>query len=279
MKERIEALVARARGDDRALDEGRVFIGRKRARRGDLVERAEEVVIHPRGAERSADVTILLRDRGIVAVDKPAGISTIPDQRDAEGSLLHRVARAVGVEPGALHPTSRLDRGVSGVVLFAENARARERLKAAREAGAYHRRYIALCAKPPEADRGAWEAPIGKARDPKKRAAFGPDAAAAKTRYAVVSRGERISVLSVEPETGRTHQIRVHASHAGCPLLGDRDYGGARTAVLPSGKVLSLDRVGLHCAEVRVLGLAMVAPVPEELVLWWLQLEPAPAMG
>ena len=269
-REPIEAVVKRI-GDARAIDEGRVFIGRARAKSGDFALPGDEVIVHP-PLDVSAELTILHRGDGIVAVSKPAGISTIPDQRDAAGSLLHRVAREIGQDPDALHPTSRLDRGVSGVVIFAVSAGARERLRKERARGDYHRRYIALAAKAPSPETGVWDAPIGRAQDPKKRMAFGADAVAATTRYKTVAEAPLAALLSIEPITGRTHQIRVHAAHAGSALLGDGDYGGARTLVLPSGKVLALERVGLHCAEVRVLGLELRAPVPNLLGDWWIQL-------
>jgi 23S rRNA-/tRNA-specific pseudouridylate synthase len=97
----------------------------------------------------------------------------------------------------------------------------------------------------------------------------GREATDAITRYAVTAEAPFAAVLSIEPVTGRTHQIRVHASHAGVPLLGDSDYGGASTLVLPTGKVLAFGRIGLHCAEVRVLGFTVRSAVPEELAVWW----------
>ncbi len=311
----IDDIVARLGGDARALDDGRVFVGRKRAHRGMAVSVGDEVHVHARDAapSRQATVTILHRDAGILAVDKPAGISTIPDERDAEGSLLHRAARAAGVDPRTLHPTSRLDRGVSGVVIFAENAAARARLREARSAGWYIRRYVAIASSEPlrgvgsqaslnapAVDNGLWNARIGRARDPKKREVNGRDATDAFTRYRVVGvaadrdgglrppnpreASPRIAalrsaildplshpvLLAVEPVTGRTHQIRLHASHAGAPLLGDRDYGGPRTLVLASGKVLTFGRIALHCAWVKVPGsLDVRAPVPDELRGFW----------
>ena len=208
----------------------------------------------------------------MVAVVKPAGMSTIPDQHSEEGTLLHRTARDLGVDPPeSLHATSRLDRAVSGVVVFARGARsARGACKRREPKGTYDRRYVALTAsKAPSPSAGEWSAPIGRAKDPKKRAAHGRDAVPALTRYHVVATASLACLLSLEPVTGRTHQIRVHASHAGSPLLGDRDYGGPRRLVLPSGKVLALDRIALHCAEVRVLGLDLRAPIPDELRAWW----------
>jgi 23S rRNA pseudouridine1911/1915/1917 synthase len=264
----VDAIVGRSGDDARAIDEGRVFVGPRRAKRGDPVRVGDEVIIHPED-RTEVEIHVLHHGEGLLAVDKPAGISTIPDQHGAEGSLLFRAARRAAVAPETLHATSRLDRGVSGVVVFVESARARERVQAARASGAYDRRYVALTAKAPSPRKGAWDEPIGRARDPKKRMVRGRDATNAVTRYEVAGETPLASMLRVEPVTGRTHQIRVHASHAGVPLLGDRDYGGARTIVLPTGKVLAFERIALHCAEVRLLGLALRSSLPEALRAWW----------
>ncbi|HEY1957741.1 MAG TPA: RluA family pseudouridine synthase [Polyangiaceae bacterium] len=278
----VDAIVAKLGDDEAALDEGRVFIQRstdpseagrrvrwRRAKRGDAVGEGDEVRLVTR-RDVSASVAILHHGGGIVAVDKPAGIPTIPDEHDAEGSLLVRTARAIGIAPGALHPTSRLDRAVSGVVLFAEDARARERLHNARISGRYFRQYVAIAARGPEPAEGTWREPIGRARDPKKRMVRGKDATDAETRYRILGTSRGGALLAIEPVTGRTHQIRVHASDAGAPLLGDRDYGGPRTVVLPSGKVVALGRIALHCAHVKIDDLLDVrAPIPDALRGWW----------
>ena len=105
-----------------------------------------------------------------------------------------------------------------------------------------------------QGDQGiqVWDAPIGAGKDPRHRAAFGPDAKASQTRWTVIARAGCFAMLAVEPQTGRTHQIRVHASHAGAPLLGDRDYGGATRVTLPDGRVVALARIALHAARVTV---------------------------
>jgi 23S rRNA pseudouridine955/2504/2580 synthase/23S rRNA pseudouridine1911/1915/1917 synthase len=126
-------------------------------------------------------------------------------------------------------------------------------------------------------DAGVWDAAIGRGEDPRHRAACGPDARAAETRWRVAARVDRALLLSVAPETGRTHQIRVHASHAGAPLLGDRDYGGAARLTLASGRVVALSRIALHAARVTVPGSSgeeqcAEAPVPPELTRMWVEL-------
>jgi len=239
-----------------ALDEGRVFIGKRRAKRGDVVREGDEVRVNER-RDVEATVTFLHRDARLVAVDKPAGIATVPDTRDAHNSLVHRVARELRVSPESLHVTSRLDRGVSGVVIFALSATARDDLQNARNSGRYFRRYAAIAARAPEPREGEWTAPVaGKP---------------SRSKYRVVAVAPRGALLAVDPVTGRTHQIRIHASGARSPLLGDREHGGSRTLVLPSGKVLALERIALHCARVAVEGIIDVrAPVPEELRAWWI---------
>jgi 23S rRNA-/tRNA-specific pseudouridylate synthase len=247
---RIETLV-----DPAALDEGRVFIGKKRAKRGDLVRDESEIRI---GARRdiAAPVVFLHRAKDLVAVDKPAGIATVPDTRDAHNSLVHRVARELGIRVESIHVTSRLDRGVSGVVVFALTDAARDSLQNARTASLYFRRYVAIASRAPTPAEGEWAAPV--------------DGKPSRSRYRVVATSVRGALLHVEPVTGRTHQIRIHASAAKAPLLGDTKYGGSRTLVLPTGKVLPLERIALHCAHVRVEGLVDVhAPIPITLREWW----------
>jgi len=258
----VGAIVARAGGDAAAVREGRVFVGRFRASdEATPVEIGDEVTFSEgQGAAQGVEpaLRVLLDEEGLVAVDKPAGMPTIPDRSGAAHSLLAALAKSLGCGLSDLHPTSRLDRDVSGVVIFARTEEAARRLLAAREAGRYVRRYVALAgrgAQPPIVkglERGMWDAPIGRAKDPRHRAAFGRDAIEARTRFAVVARAAERSLFALEPATGRTHQLRVHAAYAGTPLLGDRTYGGDTRVTLPSGRVLRLDRIALHAGRILV---------------------------
>ena len=265
----IEAIVARAGGDTLAIAEGRVFIGRVRAKGGEVVAPGVEVTLHE-AREALAGVRILYREEDFVAVDKPAGIPTIADHGGQAHALVALVAKTLDVPETTVHPSSRLDRGVSGVVLLALTPRGRERLAAARAQGKYARRYVALAAGVPTPEGGRWTQAIGRAKDPRKRAIDGRDATDAETRYRVVARTERAALLALDPITGRTHQLRVHASHAGAPLLGDRDYGGPTRWTLTSGKSVAFDRIALHCARVTLEGVEPISSeVPEALRGWW----------
>jgi 23S rRNA pseudouridine1911/1915/1917 synthase len=260
--------VVQAMGEDSgALDEGRVFVGRGRAKRGQEVSGGDAVSVHARSSGPSA-VPILYNARGIVAANKPVGLPTIPDH--AGSSLVSLVAREIGIAEASVHPTSRLDRDVSGVVVFATTDRAREHLASAREAGKYQRLYVALTHTVTLAPEGSWDAPIGRGQEPRLRAAFGKDAVVASTRYRVAAVAPRGSLLTVTPITGRTHQIRVHASHAGAPLVGDRAYGGLVRLVSGTGAVVEVSRIGLHCARVTIPKVGVLeAPIPDDLMAVW----------
>jgi 23S rRNA-/tRNA-specific pseudouridylate synthase len=251
----VAEVLVRAGADPRAVDDGRVFVGRRRVRRGDESVRAGDVVEVAPPQQAPLAVRVILHEDDVVAVDKPAGIPTIADHAGAAHSLVAVAARAIGVDAGRLHPTSRLDRGVSGVVVFALTKAAADRLARARTEGAYERRYVAIAARAPAPASGTWDTPIGRARDPRLREVRGRDAVAAATRYRVcaLARGGA-AMLAVAPMTGRTHQIRVHSSHAGAPLVGDRDYGGPARLTLPTGRVLEPRRVALHAARVVIPG-------------------------
>ena len=210
----------------------------------------------------------------MVAAYKPADLATVADHHGRAGALEQRVAELAGVAPESLFATSRLDVGVSGVVLFATTEEARSRLSRARKERRYRRHYVAIAARAPVPAGGVWTAPIGRDRDPRKRRAFGKDATEASTAYVVRHTTAHAALLAVEPETGRTHQIRVHASHAGCPLYGDRAYDGPVRTISDRGAVIAVRRIALHAAWVEVPGgsaepLRIEAEVPDDLAAIW----------
>jgi 23S rRNA pseudouridine1911/1915/1917 synthase len=280
----VREVLSRAGADDDAVSDGRVFVGPRRVRRAGEKVNAGDVVNVAVPRAHDEPMAPLLYDAGdFVAADKPAGIPTIPDHAGSAHALLAAVARVLGVDPARLHATSRLDRDVSGVVVFARTKGAAERLARARTEGIYDRRYVALVAKAPEIPQGTWDARIGRARDPRLRMVGGRDPVDARTRYAVVSiapRGQ--AMLAIAPVTGRTHQIRVHSAHAGAPLIGDGAYGGPLRVTLPTGRVLEPGRIALHAARVVVPGeggspVRVTSPIPTELQSLWSALGGDPA--
>lgn len=223
-------------------------------------------------------LSVLYRDDDLFVVDKPAGIATTsPDGRRC------LVEHAVRMNPGAkvVHPTSRLDIGVTGVVVFARTDRAVSGILAARARKRYLRRYLAIASGAFEASEGRWEWPI--AIDPKDkthRVALeagekGERLQEAASRFEVVATDARATRVWLFPETGRTHQLRVHAARAGHPLVGDVDYGGPKRVVLANGSVITAKRPMLHCESVELAHPAtgepmrFAAPVPEDIETVW----------
>jgi 23S rRNA pseudouridine1911/1915/1917 synthase len=279
-------VLARAGADEQALRQGRVFIGRKRAKADNepvAVGEVVEIAAPAAESEFEPSLAVLARQGDLVAVAKPAGMPTIADHRGAAHALVPRAAAQLGLDVSRVHPTSRLDRDVSGVVILALSPAAAARLVDARAQGHYERRYVAIASHAPVPRQGAWDAAIGRASNPRLRRVRGHDSTDALTCYAVsgtAPRGE--ALLAVAPITGRTHQIRVHAAHAGAPLLGDRDYGGAVRMTLPDGRVLEPRRIALHAARVvirvaRGEPFMAQAPVPKDLLDLWAALGGEPS--
>jgi len=278
-----EVLGRLGEGSEDALAEGRIFIGAHRATRSsDRVPAGTEVIRYgtrpatgdsgAAEAAKSARFHVVMEAHGLVAVFKPASIATIADHHGHTGTLVEQTAAAIGLPKERLFPTSRLDVGVSGIVVFATSDQARQAVARARAAGRYRRHYVAIGGGSITPERGRWTAPIGREKDPRRRRVHGRDAVIAETVYAVAGAVAGACLLAVEPETGRTHQIRVHAAHAGAPLLGDRAYGGTTRIVSLSGAVRAIDRIALHAAWIDIaLGRRFFAeaPVPDELVSLW----------
>jgi 23S rRNA-/tRNA-specific pseudouridylate synthase len=272
----VGAVLARLGADaEEALEEGRVFIGARRAvASSDAVAAGDEIVMYAARAMGTEAPRILLQREGIVAAYKPAAMPTVADHRGAAGTLEREIAALLGSTTRSLVPTSRLDVGVSGVVLFAADDDSRKKLARAREEGRYLRHYVAVARGTPSEARGVWTGAIGRDRDPRRRRVDGRDAVHAETDYAAVASTPRASLLAIEPRTGRTHQIRVHAASAGCPLFGDEAYGGPLRIVSDRGTVQALTRIALHAAWVEVPDgpetLRIEAPIPDDLAAIWI---------
>jgi len=278
-----EVLGRLGEGSEDALVEGRIFIGAHRATRpSDRVPAGSEVTRYgarplrsdsgPAPAAGSARFRLVRKAQGLVAAFKPPGIATVADHHGHTGTLVEQTAAAIGLPKERLFPTSRLDVGVSGIVVFATSEQARRAVAQARAAGRYRRHYVAIGGGSVMPERGRWTVPIGRDKDPRKRCPHGRDAVIAETAYAVAGVVAGACLLAVEPETGRTHQIRVHAAHAGAALLGDRAYGGKTRLVSGSGAVRAIDRIALHAAWIEIAldrQFVAEAPVPDELVSLW----------
>ena len=188
---------------------------------------------------------ILFIDAEAIVLDKPAGLP-VDAPRDGSLSLVnHLDSLRLGFQrwPSAVH---RLDRDTSGCLLLARNPKAHKRFAAAFEAGLVEKDYLAVVEGVPGAGAGIVDMPLGKVstRETGWRMVHDPKGKAARTRWRTLAVAGRRALLLLTPETGRTHQLRVHvASGLGAPIVGDPVYGSG-SAMLLHAWSLALPRDG-----------------------------------
>jgi 23S rRNA pseudouridine1911/1915/1917 synthase len=229
-------------------------------------------------------LSVLYEDNHCLAVAKPAPLLTqgvppgVPTlEAMAKAYLKERYGKQGNVYLGIPH---RLDRPVSGVVLFARNTKAARRLAEQFQQRRVHKVYRAVVGVstrgdlPP--DEGVWEDFLLKVRDEARAVVVTPETAGARRavlRYRVLRRGAEGALLEIEPETGRMHQIRVQAASRGWPVLGDVLYGSDRpfgpAAELPRDRVIALHAYRLTFLHpIRYEPLTVTAPLPEAWGQW-----------
>ena len=275
--ERLDRFIAArggiSRGEARrALDAGGVFLDGRRCKVASRpVHAGQSVAVNieeaGRPAARAAPLErgrLLYADADLAAVDKPPGVPAQPTLTTDAGTLPELVAALLGSPVTLVH---RLDRETSGVTVFARTKAAAAALSEAFRTGGPAKTYLALTARAPSPREGRLEAPLGK--DPARPGlrTVDPRGDPAATRYRTLRESPRAALVEASPETGRTHQIRVHLAHLGAPLLGDARYGGPRRV----GEV-AIPRAMLHARRLELAhpttGARLVfdAPIPEDFV-------------
>jgi 23S rRNA pseudouridine1911/1915/1917 synthase len=168
------------------------------------------------------------------------------------------------LRPGIVH---RLDKDTSGVLVAAKTLPAHQRLIEAFSNRFVEKLYLAVCSGRPQ--NGEIRAPIGRHPVHRKEMAVLSDGREAISEIQTVAFNERLSLVLIRPKTGRTHQIRVHLKHIGCPVLGDPIYGNEKT-----NQSLEPARLLLHAYRLEfdhpITGarVRLSAPIPEDLKLW-----------
>ncbi|HVN77074.1 MAG TPA: RluA family pseudouridine synthase [Thermoanaerobaculaceae bacterium] len=224
---------------------------------------------------------VLFADERLVAIDKPPGVS-LATRRAEPGAAVARLlaalpARALaenGLSPDSLLLVHRLDVGTSGVVVLARDGDAHRALVRAFSERRVSKTYLALAWGHPRPHAGEWRWPLGPDRRDRRRMIVTRDGRAAVTAYAVESGAPHVSLVTLVPETGRTHQLRVHLAHAGHPIVGDDLYGGPRHRAVRDPRLRRLLDPGhpllhawrLHLPETSACReLIVTAPLPQDL--------------
>ncbi len=172
-------------------------------------------------------LTILYEDDHILAVDKPAGILIHPSRSRDTGTIANAVIGhyARTGQKCAFHPLTRLDRDTFGAVLIAKNSH----IHALLQQTPLQKTYQALCFGSFPMEEGIIDAPIERRPLPSLLRYIAPTGKPSQTRFRCLERFEGHTLLELEPLTGRTHQLRLHCAHLGCPILGDPQYGTAES--------------------------------------------------
>ena len=268
----------------RWIEDGRVQVGGRALQRRDRLLGGERVLVEPtydedsrvEAAAPAVPLRIVHRDASLLVIDKPAGLVVHPGAGNRSGTLqnallaldpkLARVPRA-----GIVH---RLDKDTTGLLVVARTPEVQAALSAALAVREIGREYLALCVGTLTGG-GTVDEPIGRHRTQRIKMAIRADGREAVTHFRLERRFPAHTLLRVQLETGRTHQIRVHLAHLGHPLVGDPVYGGRRRIPPGASPVLlaalgGFQRQALHAARLELehplsgKALQFEAPLPDD---------------
>ena len=221
------------------ITDGRVLINGKKVKAHQKLKIDDEVRIDIPPEEKTdikpqdIPLDIVYEDKDLLVVNKPYGMVVHPAPGNYSNTLVnalvHHCEKLSDINQshrtGIVH---RLDKDTSGLLLVAKNNQSHMNLAKQFQDHSIKRKYVALVHGEVEFDEGAIEAPVGRhPRTREKMAVTFKQSKEAKTIYRVIKRKKGISLLELFPQTGRTHQLRVHLAYLGHPILGDRKYGKA----------------------------------------------------
>lgn len=206
---------------------------------------------------------IVWEDGHLLVVNKPAGMTAhasnfLPGTPTVAGAL----AWSRGTD-FVFHSVSRLDKGTTGLMVVAKSGYVHDLLRRSLHTSRFRREYRAVCIGCPSPEQGTVDVPIGRDETSAIARCVRPDGQPAVSHYEVLAKGDGLSLLRLVPETGRTHQLRVHMASIGCPLAGDWLYGTEDPALIPRPALHSYALTLTHPVTGDILRLT--APPPEDM--------------
>ncbi|MCG6534699.1 MAG: RluA family pseudouridine synthase [Syntrophales bacterium LBB04] len=274
----------------KAADSGKILLNSLPAKAGRLLREGDKIVFERLPpvpcdvAPEEIPLHVVYEDKFLLVVDKPAGMVVHPAAGNYRGTLVNALLfhcldlSGIGgvMRPGIVH---RLDKGTSGLLVVAKCDEAHRGLMAQFKRHEVKKVYHALVYGNVKGDEGAIDAPVGRdAADRKKMSTRTRRGKEARTSWRVCERYGGISLLTVNIETGRTHQIRVHLTYLGYPVVGDSVYGSAKRLqsvadTFLRAKLKGMSRPALHasslCFTHPVTGESMSfsSPLPEDMAM------------
>lgn len=274
ISQRLDLLLTKRYGGSRShwqqvIKLGEVSINGAVARASHITELGELISFKPSGAETAQpisapDLDIIYQDPDMLVVNKPAGLLMHPVSGKFNEPTVALFAAGHTTDPDPERPgiVHRLDRDTSGLVVIAKNESSKKFLQDQFRRRDVSKTYLMLVEGHLRETEALIDLPIGRKADTASRSVL-PTGRPAQTYYKVIEEFPAASLVEAQPKTGRTHQLRVHFSHLGHPILGDKLYGHRP----PDG----LKRMFLHALRLELLDshqkfLKFEAPLPPELV-------------
>lgn len=216
----------------------------------------------------SQPLDILYEDDAFLIINKPHSYASVPAPNHRLDTMVNRVAYYIQEQQythQAIHVVTRLDRDTSGVMMFAKNGYIHALMDQQLRQHQLHKSYIAVLHGQLTTEHDVLTFPIGRSQQSiiERVVDYGDSGKFAKTEYWLKQANPELSVVNVKLWTGRTHQIRVHFSHIGFPLLGDDLYGGTKDLI---------NRQALHCQHICFIHpltgqeLDITAPLPDDIL-------------
>ena len=224
----------------RLLSNGKILVNHKivkssyKVQEGDKIQIEEEIPVEISLKAQNIPLEVIYEDKDIIVVNKPKGMVVHPANGNPDGTLVNAIMAmckgslsGIGgeIRPGIVH---RLDKDTSGIIVVAKNDKAHINLSEQIKEHRVKKTYIALVRGIVKENEATINMPIGRSEKDRKKMAVTKKGKEAITHFRVLERYDKYTLLQVNIETGRTHQIRVHLSQIGYPIVGDEVYSNGK---------------------------------------------------